>query len=480
MTADRQDLEAALAEAEAGFAAVVDARLPKSVQADSRSRHRPSKRRATENTPTPLDAPATTLRLTPASTITVRPVQWLWEGRIALGTLALVAGREGIGKSILVYTLAADITRGRMAGAYHGQPRAVIVAATEDSWEHTIVPRLMAAGADLSRVYRVDAVTSDLVDTAVSLPRDLVALEQAIQNVGAAAVVLDPLLSRLDSGLDTHKDAEVRLALEPLVALAGATDAAVIGLIHVNKTQSSDALTLLMGSRAFAAVARSVLYAMTDPDDEGRRLLGTPKNNLGRTDLPTLAFRIVGEKVADTSDGEVWTGRLQWDGEADRSIAEALAETAMATGDRTATSEAADWLLDYLNAQPDQRCESAAAKRDGAKDGHSREALRRACGRLGVVTQSSGFPRRSYWSLPSSSRHSAGRQPSTVSTGATVSTGQGRHIQRESVNRQSTQSTQSTQSPTGPPRARSDQSGQAEAGSTTIRIDQWPPDGRTA
>ena len=57
-----------------------------------------------------------------------------------------------------------------------GTPRAVIVAATEDSWAHTIVPRLMAAGADLDRVYRVDVVTVEGTDSALSLPGDLVAL----------------------------------------------------------------------------------------------------------------------------------------------------------------------------------------------------------------------------------------------------------------------------------------------------------------
>ncbi len=42
-------------------------------------------------------------------------------------------------------------------------------------------------------------------------------------------------MSRLDAKLDTHKDAEVRIALEPLTALADRTGAAVARLIHVNK-----------------------------------------------------------------------------------------------------------------------------------------------------------------------------------------------------------------------------------------------------
>lgn len=88
------------------------------------------------------------LRLTPASAVTPRPVRWLWNERLALGTLSLLGGREGIGKSIVECTLAADITRGRLPGICAGTPRAVIIAATEDSWAHTIVPRLIGADAD--------------------------------------------------------------------------------------------------------------------------------------------------------------------------------------------------------------------------------------------------------------------------------------------------------------------------------------------
>ena len=67
---------------------------------------------------------------------------WLWEERLPLGVFALVGGREGIGKSMLMYTLAADLTTGTLPGIYAGVPKGVIVCATEDSWSHTIVTAL--------------------------------------------------------------------------------------------------------------------------------------------------------------------------------------------------------------------------------------------------------------------------------------------------------------------------------------------------
>lgn len=365
------------------------------------------------------------LAVTRASEIEVRPVLWLWALRLALGTLALLGGREGIGKSIVSYTLAAMLTRGRLSGIYFGQPKSVIVAATEDSWSHTIVPRLLAAGADLDRVYRVDVTTSEGLDGTLSLPHDLAALEQVCTEVDAGLVLLDPLMSRLDASLDTHKDAEVRRALEPLTVLADRTRCCVLGLIHVNKSKSDDALTTLMGSRAFAAVARCVLFVMTDPDNEQARLLGQAKNNLGRTDLPTLSFRIVPCKVAETAEGAVWTGQLEWTGESDRSLRDVMQESAATAADRSATGEATTWLEDYL-ADATGPADWAEIRRKGQTAGHSKESLRRAKTKLGVVSVTSGFPRRAFWSLPASRRpvdESCGESSSNALTASTASTG---------------------------------------------------------
>lgn len=346
-----------------------------------------------------LEPALRSVRLTRASDIAIRPVHWLWADRIALGTMALLGGREGIGKSTVAYQLAADITRGLLPGASYGQPRAVIVAATEDSWEHTIVPRLMAASADLHQVFRVDVHTYAGFETGLSLPRDLTALAEAVREVDAALILLDPLMSRLDAKLDTHKDAEVRQALEPLVHIANSTGAAILGLIHLNKSMSTDPLTMLMGSRAFAAVARAVLFCMVDPDDETGRVLGQPKNNLGRTDLPTMTFRIVSAHVADTEEGPVWTGRVDWQDETPRSLAEVLEAASEGAENRTATQEAADWLTDWLTDQGGTD-ESAAIKREGAKYGHSQDSLKRARRRIGAISTSEGFPRRTHWTLP--------------------------------------------------------------------------------
>jgi energy-coupling factor transporter ATP-binding protein EcfA2 len=336
-----------------------------------------------------------------ANTITPLPVKWRWEGRIAVGELTLLAGREGVGKSTIAYDLAGAITTGRLPGDLYGKPANVLVAAAEDSWEHTIVPRLMAAGAELARVARIkvfdlDVLSSDQVD----LPRDLERLRDLIVAEGVALVLLDPLVSRLGANLDTHKDAEVRRALEPLKAIADTTNTAILGLIHLNKSGGQDPLNQVMGSRAFGAVARSTLFAMRSGDDEDAYLLGNPKNNLGKQ-ASTMTYKIAGHHVTDTAEGEeIWTAKIQWTGESDQSIHDALSE-ANAGEPAGSTQDAIVWLRDYL-IDSGGGAESAQAKKHAKDCGHNERTLTRARQKLGVTveTQKGVFPRQTYWILP--------------------------------------------------------------------------------
>jgi len=339
--------------------------------------------------------------LTSMDSIKPRPVFWLWKDRLPLGNLGLLAGREGTGKSTLAYTLIADITRGKLPGKYFGIPKAVIVCATEDSYSQTIAPRLKAANADMSRVYKVEVMTTENESVVLSLPGDLKEVERVATEVGAVLLLLDPLISRLGK-LDTHKDAEVRQALEPLAAMADRTGMAVLGIIHHNKSGSTDPLQLVMGSAAFAAVARSVHTVIPDTDDDtGKRrmIYGTTKNNLGRSDLPSLAFTIVGYDF-DTDEGQANTGRLVWGEETAFSIGDTMRRSAERNGVRNATDRATDWLGDYL-ALHEGHVSSADVKEDGAQAGHARGALDRARALLKLeVSSGSEFPRKTYWDSP--------------------------------------------------------------------------------
>ena len=145
-------------------------------------------------------------------------------GQVPLGAITNVAGREGSAKSQFAAWLTAQVTRGTLRGELYGQPRTVFVAATEDSYEHVIVPRMMAAGADLNLVYRIRVRDLSLGSaTTLSLPADNEKLRKAVTGYQAALVVLDPMLSVIGARLDTHKNREVRTALDPLAEMAADT-----------------------------------------------------------------------------------------------------------------------------------------------------------------------------------------------------------------------------------------------------------------
>jgi hypothetical protein len=218
----------------------------------------------------------------------------------------------------------------------------------------------------------------------------------------------------------------VEFAGEPIVDIADKSGAAVIGLIHVNKSGSNDPLTSLMGSRAFTAVARAVLFLMLDPDDDKVRLLGQPKNNLGRLDdLPTMTFTIESATVAETSEGLVTTGRIIWGADSAKSIREAIDANTDGPLVHTAVGEALDWLVDYLTSQGGA-APSAEIRAVGGKAGHTKDALDRARKRGRIQSSSFGYPRQSQWSLPDAITVIAtpGESPTTTTTTTTQTTGQ--------------------------------------------------------
>jgi hypothetical protein len=250
------------------------------------------------------------VRLTPASAIKPRRQPWLWAGKLPLGELALTVGRGAVGKSCFHARVISDITHGRLQGDLFGTPRACAIASTEDSWEHTIVPRLIVSGANLDMVYRLSTVTEEGVDVSISLPADLPSLESVIFEHRIALVSVDPLLGVVGDSIDSHKDAEVRRALQPLVDVAHTTGCSILGNAHFTKS-SAGTVDGIMGSAAFGNVPRSVLAFVKDVE-AGHCTMTQIKNNLGPEDAAGWNYLIIAGYY-DTDEGETLaTGQFAW------------------------------------------------------------------------------------------------------------------------------------------------------------------------
>lgn len=276
------------------------------------------------------------IRLTKASAFKIKPVRWAWENRMPVGEITLIPGREGVGKSTFLAWLASQVTNGNLPGAYYQQPRAVLYAASEDSWDYTIAPRMLAAGANLDLVYRVDVI-EDGQASGLILPRDCHWLPDIAEETKAAMLMCDPIMSMVDARLNSFRAQELRKALEPLRRNAEKAQLSVPALVHFNKGQGGDVGTLISGSRAWAEVARAVVAIAQDKDaDEYTCVVSQTKNNLGRSDLAHLAYTIESVRL-ETEEGEdAFVGRLKWLEDSERSVEDIL--SAVAQEDRRGDS----------------------------------------------------------------------------------------------------------------------------------------------
>lgn len=215
-------------------------------------------------------SPIPTVELIDAGTITPEPVRWLWQGWIARGKLHVIAGAPGTGKTTIALSLIASVTTCKPFpdGRTPTEPGRVLVWSGEDDPADTLVPRLLAAGADLARVQFAGLVTEDGERYPFDPARDIPILAAALAGCDDVAMILiDPLVSAIAG--DSHKNAEVRRGLQPLVDLAQRVDAALVGITHYSKgTQGRDPLERVTGSVAFAALARAVFGTVRQQSED--------------------------------------------------------------------------------------------------------------------------------------------------------------------------------------------------------------------
>ncbi|EHB54780.1 hypothetical protein MycrhDRAFT_1974 [Mycolicibacterium rhodesiae JS60] len=344
---------------------------------------------------------------------TIRPERqiWLWENRIPVGTVSALAGRGGTGKTTYALHLAAQLSRGTLPGQHHGTPRPTLIWSGEDAWGPVLVPRLLAARADMGMVGRL-GISSTVTGGEVTplLPLDADTFRDAITASGAALVIIDPIASTMTG--DLHREADVRAAVDALARLAADTSAVVMFVRHFGKGAGNPS-DKMSGSHAFRDAVRSVfLFA----EDEGRVVVSQDKGNYAPPGAESFAFRLENTSVP-TDDGPAEVARVIDLGASDTSVGDIINRTPDHDDDeRTA---AAHWLEDYLTANGPTP--SKVIKTDAAKEKITERTLQRAKQKLGVLDRSSNFPRVSTWELPSGATSQLGH-PHTQERGATGAT----------------------------------------------------------
>jgi hypothetical protein len=234
-------------------------------------------------------------------------------------------------------------------------------------------------------------------------------LERKISEIdNVRLIVIDPISSYLGSRVDSHVNAAVRAALEPVSEMAARLRIAIVAITHPPKgtsTTGTTAINRFIGSIAFVAAARAAFMVTRDAEDDTRRLFLPVKNNLAPLGSG-LAFRLEQRIVGDPGEGIV-ASSVAWESKpvtvtADQALA---AADAQGSGDRAEATEAEEFLRGTLAGG---LVAAAEVKRESNAAGFSWATVRRAQKRLGIrptrrAESGDGLGGRGrwFWSLPS-------------------------------------------------------------------------------
>jgi putative DNA primase/helicase len=350
----------------------------------------------------PDPRPSTSVTLIRGSDIKPEPINWLWPYWLAAGKLHILAGAPGTGKTTIATSVAAILTQG---GTWPDGSRAnrgsVLIWSGEDDPQDTLAPRLIAAGADMSRIYFVGSVITHDGHRTFDPARDMDALASAARAAGSVRLlVVDPVVSAVSG--DSHKNTETRRALQPLVDFGIEYGCAVLGISHFSKGSASrDPVERVCGSIAFGALARIVLAAAKMPDKDGEpggRIFARAKSNIGPD---SGGFRYDLEQLELPHHPGLIASYLRWGESLDGSARELLAETETDPSQEDSDDDTASdsWLRAFLS-------DSGSAKKTDAikaakAAGFSERTIQRARGRIGARVIVSGFGKAKYatWTL---------------------------------------------------------------------------------
>jgi hypothetical protein len=200
-------------------------------------------------------------------------------------------GDPDVGKSVVTMDLAARISTGRPFP--DGAPREagnVSICNVEDDAGDTIVPRLKAHSADLSRIFLFSEVPDGKgAKRLLELPKDIEALAVKLEERQAVLLILGSVITLLGSGVNEDQDA--RRALAPVKSMAERLGVAIVGVRHLNKSVNLSAIQR-GGNMGLIGVARIGAFFAHHPEQEGMRVMAPHKSNPAEKP-PGLAYKLV-------------------------------------------------------------------------------------------------------------------------------------------------------------------------------------------
>jgi hypothetical protein len=344
-----------------------------------------------------------------ANTLKPESISWAWKNRFAFGKLAMIAGDPGLGKATVLLEIAALHSKGGEFPCGEGKAFQceIAILTAEDGLCDTLVPRLIAAEADLSKIHfltgtKANDIVSD--EAMFDISRDVPALRKFLKDNSAVKIlIIDPLTAYLGSDTKAKENADVRRVLTPLVKLAEDFGVLLLANNHLNKS-GGKALYRILDSIAFVALGRIVHLVIADADTPETKKFICEKSSNG-SQPAGLTYFIQKTWIRDEDGKEIETSRIVWG----TTTIDETADEALGAGDDTPTmADEAEKLLREILAKgrmvvQDIEAEARAAGMLGAsKEIRNSKPFRTACERLGVIHEREGFGQGAvyYWRLP--------------------------------------------------------------------------------
>jgi hypothetical protein len=344
--------------------------------------------------------------LTVLSEVKPEAIQWLWEGKLALGKLAGWAGAPGDGKSIASLDVAARITTGAdWPDGSKSIAGSVLLISSEDGLADTVRPRLDAHGADVSKVHHFSAIKRVVNGRSYQelfTLKQIRELDMTLKNLpDCRLVIIDPVGSFFGIEADSNGDAAVRSVLAPIAALAEQCNVAVLLVMHTRKEAGERADDAVMGSRAFTGIVRSMWHIRRDEQNPERRLFLPGKNNSARA-VTGLAYKVVDQNGV---------AKVVWEpGPVEMPADEAVKRGRAGEGGADLRSEHREEIQQWLEKQLANGPKPAGTSKNGAPQpgtiieearamGYAWRTVQRAASNMGVMRAKQGNT--TVWLLPS-------------------------------------------------------------------------------
>lgn len=348
------------------------------------------------------------------SNVKMKPIRWLWRNRFAIGKVSMMTGDPGLGKSQVSLMMAAKVSIG---GAWPNDEGSApvgnaLILCCEDDVSDTVGPRLVAAGANMDRIYIAEAVREgEGTERMFNMSADIQQIDKLLTNAAAESdpiklIIIDPISAYMGD-VNTDKQSEVRAVLGPYKALAEKHGVAIVAVAHPPKNvPSGKAVNAVGGSGAYVGAARAVwMFAKefeTDPEtrersETGRVLMLEAKQNAGKA--KGLAYRIE-QATVPTEEGDAETSYVIFDdGDVETTADDVLKPNTGSFGRAPLNkTEAAKWLLNMeLKAGPQEQNQLVAKAK---AQGISYDTLNNARKELGIESVGQGSQGLVMWTYP--------------------------------------------------------------------------------